>query len=106
MIQLSGGLWPGFYVPFHISHFSPKSLSLAIDYAGLSGRVRGMNMPMLGNTLAALFSLKKSNLVSKLIGACLYPIEALVQARELKRSCLWCLCQKTGSAQGVAARGP
>jgi SAM-dependent methyltransferase len=70
-----GSNWDGWYLPYHRLHFSPESLRVAVEQAGLEVvKECGATVPTMGRTLANLFR-RRYSLFYLLIGAILHPVQ-------------------------------
>ncbi len=89
-------LWAShYYAPYHLYHFTPGSLALALTKAGLEGEIIKTEMPKMGDMVAHILH-RPSGLGIKLAGIALHPLQLLlgklfggssclgVQARSLK----------------------
>lgn len=66
-----------YYVPYHITHYTPKGLGNIIGLAELRGTQFGMEIPITSNYLAELFNVRLSNTM-RAIGALFFPLHLLV----------------------------
>lgn len=98
--RVFGGAWTNWYVPYHIHHFSRRSLSEALTSAGLTGEIRGAELPLMGNLFARLAGLKKSNVIAQLAGIGLHPVQLLLEKVTGSSTCLAATCR---AAKGEAA---
>ena len=80
--------WKGYYVPRHIFHYTPDSLHHIITAAGLEGKIERNEMPLMGNQLAILFGLNKSNRMVQFSGILLHPLQLLIETLSSSSTCL------------------
>lgn len=66
--------WTGYYVPYHVFHYTKDSLLKAVNAAGLAGVIQETEMPKMGNTVSAITGIK-DNVYIKLLGIFLHPIQ-------------------------------
>lgn len=71
--------WKGYYVPRHVFHFTKKSLNEAIHLAGMSGKVEGIEMPLMGNSISIITGIDKTNIAVQLFGVLLHPFQILIE---------------------------
>jgi len=86
--RIFGDRWKGYYVPRHIFHYTKASLHHIITAAGLEGEIEGNEMPLMGNQMAILFGLNKSNALVQFLGVILHPFQLLVEALSSSSTCL------------------
>jgi SAM-dependent methyltransferase len=73
--KIFGRFWDGWYVPYHRSHFSARSLVGLLEGAGLEViAVHGITAPTMGRTVANMFGCR-NNLFWLLIGIALHPLQ-------------------------------
>ena len=73
--QAFGKHWDGYYVPYHPLHFTPKSLALAAESAGLTVVGEGKaEMPKMGRTLRNLLGCSYNPLLF-VAGVALHPVQ-------------------------------
>ena len=77
--KVFGKYWKGYYVPRHIFHFTKQSLSKVIQLAGVSGKIEGAEMPLMGNTISIITGIDKKNVVVQLFGILLHPFQVLIE---------------------------
>ena len=80
--------WKGYYVPRHLFHYTTDSLDHIITAAGLEGKIERNEMPLMGNQMAILFGLNKSNRLVQLAGILLHPFQLLVERLGSSSTCL------------------
>jgi 2-polyprenyl-3-methyl-5-hydroxy-6-metoxy-1,4-benzoquinol methylase len=80
--------WKGYYVPRHLFHYTHESLQHIVAAAGLEGKVEGNEMPLMGNMLAILFGVNKSNPLVQLSGILLHPFQLLIERLYGSSTCL------------------
>jgi 2-polyprenyl-3-methyl-5-hydroxy-6-metoxy-1,4-benzoquinol methylase len=86
--RLFGKYWKGFYVPRHIFHFTPASLTRVLAMAGLEGKVGKSEPPHMGNMIAILGGLKKTSVWVQLLGGLLHPVQLVTEAFHRSSSCI------------------
>jgi 2-polyprenyl-3-methyl-5-hydroxy-6-metoxy-1,4-benzoquinol methylase len=94
LAKIFGGQWKGYYVPRHIYHFSKKSLEKTILSAGLNPKIGKAMMPLMGNQIAILFGLNKTNIIVQVFGVILRPIQLIVELLAGSSTCLTAKCYK------------
>jgi hypothetical protein len=77
--KVFGKYWKGYYVPRHIFHFTKQSLSEVIELAGVCGKIEGIEMPLMGNTISIITGIDKKNVVVQLLGILLHPFQVLIE---------------------------
>jgi 2-polyprenyl-3-methyl-5-hydroxy-6-metoxy-1,4-benzoquinol methylase len=77
--RVFGGAWSLYYLPRHIFHYSPRSLASIIARAGLRGEVKRTEIPVMGNMIAVLLNLEKSNVLVQTAGILLHPMQQLIE---------------------------
>ena len=82
------GKWKGYYVPRHIFHYTADSLHHIITVAGLKGNIEKNEMPLMGNMVAILFGVSKSNHLVQFAGILLHPFQLLIEVLSSSSTCL------------------
>jgi SAM-dependent methyltransferase len=86
--RIFGNKWKGYYVPRHIFHYTRDSLHHIITAAGLEGVIERNEMPLMGNQMAILLGLNKSNPLVQFSGILLHPFQILVETLSSSSTCL------------------
>jgi hypothetical protein len=79
-----------FGVPFHLIHFSRRSLRRVVEAAGLSADISQKELPWMGSAFSALLG-QEHRFGYKLIGAALQPLQVLLDFAQGK-PCLAAIC--------------
>jgi SAM-dependent methyltransferase len=81
-----------YYIPFHITHFTPKGLVNIINMAGLYGTPYNIELPLTSNFLEKLFDTKLSNTL-RIIGVLFFPLHLIVNKVTNKSNHLGCIAR-------------
>ncbi|MFN5782288.1 MAG: class I SAM-dependent methyltransferase [Novosphingobium sp.] len=92
--KLLGARWDAWYVPFHRTHFSRKSLLRRIAQGGLElVALHDVTVPTMGRSMAKAFG-AKPNLFWLLVGMVLHPLQWLGERLSGKPSALRVIARK------------
>jgi 2-polyprenyl-3-methyl-5-hydroxy-6-metoxy-1,4-benzoquinol methylase len=90
--RVFGKRWVGYYVPRHIFHYTLDSLAEAARNAGLRAELGRNEMPLMGNTVAILAGMPKSNIVMQCLGVFLHPLQLAIEAWHGSSTCIHARC--------------
>ncbi|MES2492210.1 MAG: class I SAM-dependent methyltransferase [Pseudomonadota bacterium] len=92
--KVFGRFWDAWYLPFHRSHFSRRSLTALLRRHGLEiTAVHGLTVPTMGRTAANLFG-RRNNLFWLLIGIALHPLQLLGEALSGQKTVIRVIARK------------
>ena len=92
--RLFGRHWDGWYLPYHRSHFSRRSLVAALEQAGLEVlAVHGAVVPTMGRTFANLLG-RQNTLPMLLAGIVVHPLQLLGESLTGEPSALRAIARK------------
>jgi SAM-dependent methyltransferase len=87
-VAVFGKWWDAWYLPYHRTHFSKRSLHALVDSAGLSVlKEVDISLPTMGRSLANLTN-RRNNLMFILVGAALQPLQWLGEKLSRRPSAL------------------
>ncbi|MBU0610105.1 MAG: class I SAM-dependent methyltransferase [Armatimonadetes bacterium] len=92
--RLFGKHWKNYYVPRHIYHFTANSLREIAQLAGLDAQIGRNSMPLMGNTIALLTGLDKTNVLVQAFGVLFHPFQLIVERLCKSSTCINARCQR------------
>jgi len=87
--RIFGANWIQWYLPRHLYHFNPSSLTLVLRQAGMYGRIEKLEMPLAGSQLARSFQRQSYTTSWKLLGIILHPIQIALEKIFRTSGCIY-----------------
>ncbi len=77
--KIFGKYFHGFYVPYHIFHYTKESLRFILQKTGYDCVIKNSEIPLMSNNLANLLGISIINNYLRFVGMILYPIQILIE---------------------------
>jgi 2-polyprenyl-3-methyl-5-hydroxy-6-metoxy-1,4-benzoquinol methylase len=91
--KIFGKFYNNFYVPYHILHFTEKSLKALLKNAGFNCIMGKAEMPIMSNNVANLCKCRLNN-AFRLVGIFLHPFQVLVESLSNSSTILTAIARK------------
>ncbi len=74
-----GKYYHGYYVPYHIFHYTRESLAFILEKTGFKCTMEKSEIPLMSNNLANMMGISSINNYLRMAGMFLYPLQLLIE---------------------------